>query len=129
MSFSYADFPFKMLRFIFADVVSCRSGIQFRFNPEALPSQAEKGLGSGYIRHGCMHFQCDQNCLSVIVEPLSAPIHNYGNLLVVIFFPTRALSVEWIRFLISSIRQDFHDYWDFFRLRRNTFRPKALLSK
>jgi len=30
---------------------------------------------------------------------LSAPIHNYGNVLAVIFFPYRTLSVEWIRFL------------------------------
>jgi hypothetical protein len=35
--------------------------------------------------------------------------------LAVIFFPTRALSVEWIRFLISFIGQDLQDYWDFFR--------------
>jgi len=34
---------------------------------------------------------------------LSAPIHNYGNILAGIFFPTRALSVEWIRFLFSFI--------------------------
>ena len=31
---------------------------------------------------------------------LSAPIHNYGNKLAVIFFPTMGLGVEWIRFLI-----------------------------
>ena len=30
---------------------------------------------------------------------LSAPIHYYGNILAVIFFPTRTLNVEWIRFL------------------------------
>ena len=41
----------------------------------------------------------------------------------------RALSVEWIRFLISFIGQDLQDYGDFFRLRRDTFRPKALLSE
>jgi hypothetical protein len=28
---------------------------------------------------------------------LSAPIHNYGNILAVLFFPTRTLNVEWIR--------------------------------
>jgi len=29
----------------------------------------------------------------------------------------------------SFIGQDLQDYWDFFRLRRDTLRPKALLSK
>ena len=43
--------------------------------------------------------------LLVVCWRLSAPIHNYGNKLAVIFFPTRALSVEWIRFLISFIGQ------------------------
>jgi hypothetical protein len=56
--------PYKCFALSLLMFVSCRSGIQFRFNPEALPSQVEKGLGSGYIRHGFMHFQCDQNCLA-----------------------------------------------------------------
>jgi hypothetical protein len=34
-------------------------------------------------------------------DRLSAPIHNYGIKLAAIFFPAKALSVEWIRFLIS----------------------------
>lgn len=29
---------------------------------------------------------------------LSVPVHNYGNISAVIYFTTRALSVEWIRF-------------------------------
>jgi hypothetical protein len=32
---------------------------------------------------------------------LSAPIHNYDNVLAVIFSPTRTLGVEWIRSSIS----------------------------
>ena len=32
---------------------------------------------------------------------LSAPIHDYGNVLAVLFFPTRTLNVEWIRSLVS----------------------------
>jgi hypothetical protein len=60
---------------------------------------------------------------------LSAPIYNYGNIFAVLFFPTRALSVEWIRFLFSFIGQDLQDYWDFFRLGRDALRPAALLSK
>ena len=35
--------------------------------------------------------------------PLSAPIRNYGNILAVIFFPLRALSIEWIRFLTAFL--------------------------
>ena len=39
-------------------------------------------------------------------KALSAHIRNYGHVLAVIFFPTSALSVEWIRFLISFIDPD-----------------------
>ena len=42
---------------------------------------------------------------------LSALIRNYGIILAVIFFPIRALSVEWIRFLVSFFGQDLQDYW------------------
>ena len=34
---------------------------------------------------------------------LSAPIRDYGNILAEIFFFTRALSVEWIRFLATFL--------------------------
>ena len=34
---------------------------------------------------------------------LSAPIHNYGNILAVLFFPSRALGVEWIRYSLFDI--------------------------
>ena len=54
----------------------------------------------------------------VVCWRLSAPIHNYGNILAVIFFPTGAPSVEWIRFLISFFGQDLQDYWP----RLNTLR-------
>ena len=60
---------------------------------------------------------------------LSAPIHNYGNISAVLFFPTKTLSVEWIRFLVFYFGQDLQDKWDFFRLRRDTLRPKALISR
>ena len=33
------------------------------------------------------------------IAQLSAPIRNYCNILAVLFFPLRALSVEWIQFL------------------------------
>ena len=68
-------------------------------------------------------------CNSSATKALSALIRNYGHVLAVIFFPKRALSVEWIRFLISFIGQDLQDYWDLFRLRRVSFRPKAILSE
>ena len=35
-----------------------------------------------------------------IAGNLALLLHNYGNIFAVIFFHTRALSVEWIRFLI-----------------------------
>ena len=91
-----------------------------------------------------------------LFQPIfSAPIRDGGDVLAVIFFSTRALSVEWIRFLISFIgprwngTKKFH--WAscsskfnpstivptygagavkiFFRLRRRTLRPKAFLFK
>jgi hypothetical protein len=44
-----------------------------------------------------------------IPHSLSAPIHNYGNILTAIFFFSRALSVEWIRLFVSFIGQDLQD--------------------
>jgi len=50
-----------------------------------------------------MAYFVNQKRLNVNVEPLSAPTHNCGNILAVIFSPSRALSVEWIRYLISFL--------------------------
>jgi hypothetical protein len=43
----------------------------------------------------------------IVQQQLSALIRIYGHVLAVMFFPTRALSVEWIRFicLLESIPQ------------------------
>ena len=55
----------------------------------------------------------ENQTITIVIDPhnleLSAPIHNYGNILAVIFFPERELNVEWIRYLISFLRQDLQD--------------------
>jgi hypothetical protein len=47
--------------------------------------------------------------LQDVAEGLSALIHNYDDVLTVIFFTTRTLRVEWIRSLIYFFRQDLQD--------------------
>ena len=50
---------------------------------------------------GTMAYFVNRRELIVKVASLSPLIRNYGNVFAVIFFPAKALSVEWIRYLIS----------------------------
>ena len=55
---------------------------------------------------------------------IGAPIHNYGNILAVIFFPSRALGVEWIRYLISFLDRIYRINGIFFACGEVPFRRK-----
>ena len=59
---------------------------------------------------------------------LSAPIHNNGYILAVIFCPTRTLGVEWIRSLISFFDRIYRIDGIFLPAARY-FGPEALLSR
>ena len=73
-----------------------------------MSNAARRGPASSVDRTVFLSFD-PLNPITELVQRLSALIHNYGNILAVIFIITWALSVEWIRLLISFIGQDLQD--------------------
>ena len=48
-------------------------------------------------------------CISMV--PLSAPVHNYGDVFAGVFFHHKTLDVDWIRFFISFFIQIESNPW------------------
>ena len=127
--------PFFSLRLYFSGPKGARKN-NFTFLAPMHPAWL-RCESSEYAWYSCAFAPCQAGastlriCEFISARTLSALIHNYGDVLSVIFFHLKTLGVEWIRFLIYFFSDRIYRINGMFFACGNqeALRPKALLSR